>query len=66
MQFIENKTFDELKVGDTAELKRTLRKQDIELFAVMSGDFNPPISTPNSPSPTASTPWSRTACGAAR
>ena len=41
MQFIENKTFDELKVGDTAELKRTLRKQDIELFAVMSGDFNP-------------------------
>ena len=41
MQFIENKTFDELKVGDTAELKRTLRKQDIELFAVMSGDVNP-------------------------
>jgi phosphotransacetylase/acyl dehydratase len=41
MQFIENKTFDEIKVGDTAELKRTLRKQDIELFAVMSGDVNP-------------------------
>ena len=41
MQFIENKTFDELKVGDSAEIKRTLRKQDIELFAVMSGDINP-------------------------
>jgi phosphate acetyltransferase len=41
MQFIENKTFDELKVGDTAELKRTLRQQDIELFAVTSGDVNP-------------------------
>ena len=41
MQFIENKTFDELKVGDRAELTRTLRQQDIELFAVMSGDVNP-------------------------
>lgn len=41
MQFIENKTFDELKVGDSAEIKRTLRTRDIELFAVMSGDINP-------------------------
>jgi len=41
MQFIENKTFDELKVGDSAEIKRTLRQRDIELFAVMSGDVNP-------------------------
>ncbi len=41
MQFIENRTFDEIKVGDTAEIKRTLRQQDIELFAVMSGDVNP-------------------------
>ncbi len=41
MQFIENKTFDEIKVGDTAELTHTLRAQDIELFAVMSGDINP-------------------------
>ena len=41
MQFIENKTFDEIKVGDSAELVRTLKHQDIELFAVMSGDVNP-------------------------
>ncbi len=41
MQYIENKTFDEIKVGDTAELTRTLKPQDIELFAVMSGDVNP-------------------------
>jgi phosphate acetyltransferase len=41
MQYIENKTFDELNVGDRAELTRTLRKEDIELFAVMSGDVNP-------------------------
>lgn len=41
MQFIENKTFDEIKVGDSAAITRILHKQDIELFAVMSGDVNP-------------------------
>lgn len=41
MQFIENKTFDEIKPGDSAELTRKLTAQDIELFAVMSGDANP-------------------------
>ncbi|MBV8512898.1 MAG: bifunctional enoyl-CoA hydratase/phosphate acetyltransferase, partial [Xanthobacteraceae bacterium] len=41
MQYIENKTFDELNIGDRAELTRTLRKEDVELFAVMSGDVNP-------------------------
>lgn len=41
MQFIENKTFDEIAVGDSAEITRTLKSEDIELFAVMSGDVNP-------------------------
>lgn len=41
IQFIENRTFDEIMVGDTAQLQRTLRTQDIELFAVVSGDVNP-------------------------
>ena len=41
MQFIENRTYDEIKIGDTAELTRTLKAEDIELFAVMSGDVNP-------------------------
>ncbi|MDA4848334.1 bifunctional enoyl-CoA hydratase/phosphate acetyltransferase [Hoeflea poritis] len=41
MQYIENRTFDEIKVGDSAELTRVLRAEDIELFAVMSGDVNP-------------------------
>ncbi len=41
MQYIENRTFDEIKLGETAELTRTLRPEDIELFAVMSGDVNP-------------------------
>lgn len=41
MQVIENKTFEELKIGDRAEITRTLQKGDIELFAVMSGDVDP-------------------------
>jgi phosphate acetyltransferase/phosphate butyryltransferase len=38
---IENRTFDELKVGDSASISRTLTQKDIELFAIMSGDVNP-------------------------
>jgi len=38
---IENRTFDEIKLGDTASLIHTLRKEDIDLFAIMSGDINP-------------------------
>jgi len=39
--FIENRTFDEILPGETASLTRTLSREDIELFAVMSGDVNP-------------------------
>jgi acyl dehydratase len=38
---IENRTFDEIAVGESASLERTLTWEDIELFAVMSGDVNP-------------------------
>lgn len=38
---ISNRTFDELSVGDTAAIERTLSRQDIDLFAAMSGDVNP-------------------------
>ena len=38
---IENKTFDELAIGDAANLSRVLTRADIDLFAVMSGDVNP-------------------------
>lgn len=38
---IENRPFDELRLGDQASLVRTLGSADIELFAVMSGDVNP-------------------------
>jgi phosphate acetyltransferase len=39
--FIENRTYNEIQVGDSATLVRTLRPDDIQLFAVMSGDVNP-------------------------
>jgi phosphate acetyltransferase len=41
LEFIENKTYDEIRVGDSASLQRTLTERDIQLFAVMSGDVNP-------------------------
>ncbi|MEJ0043381.1 MAG: bifunctional enoyl-CoA hydratase/phosphate acetyltransferase [Rhizomicrobium sp.] len=41
MTRIENRTFAELKIGDSASLTRQLTPDDITLFAVMSGDVNP-------------------------
>jgi acyl dehydratase len=41
MDCIENRTFGELKIGETASIARTLTYKDIELFAIMSGDVNP-------------------------
>jgi phosphate acetyltransferase len=39
--YIENRTFDEIEVGDSASLVRTLRQEDIQMYAIMSGDINP-------------------------
>lgn len=39
--WLENKTFDEIEIGDSAEVVRRLTRRDIELFAVVSGDLNP-------------------------
>jgi phosphotransacetylase/acyl dehydratase len=41
MDMIENRTFDEINIGDSASLVRKLSMRDIDLFAVMSGDVNP-------------------------
>ena len=38
---IENKTFDEINIGDKAFFTKKLNEKDIEVFARMSGDFNP-------------------------
>ncbi len=39
--FIENHTYDELKVGQSDRLMRTLQPEDIQAFAAVSGDTNP-------------------------
>jgi phosphotransacetylase/acyl dehydratase len=41
MDMIENRTFDEIQIGESASLVRRLTKEDINLFAIMSGDINP-------------------------
>ncbi len=38
---IENRTFDEIAIGESASSQRTLTQEDIDLFAVVSGDVNP-------------------------
>ena len=38
---IENRTFDEIAIGDSSGSIRTLTQEDIELFALVSGDVNP-------------------------
>lgn len=41
MTSVTNVVFDEIEVGASAMLSRTLGVTDIQLFAVMSGDINP-------------------------
>lgn len=41
MDYLENRTFDEIQVGDSDTLTRTLTEKDIQVFAIMSGDINP-------------------------
>lgn len=41
MEFIENKTFEEINIGESATLTRVLSTQDINLLTLMSGDVNP-------------------------
>src|SRR5690554_5749472 len=38
---LHNRTFDDINIGDTATLERTLTFEDIQLFAALSGDINP-------------------------
>ena len=38
---LENRTFDELEIGETATFDRTLTERDLALFAAVSGDRNP-------------------------
>ncbi|PEQ13785.1 enoyl-CoA hydratase [Novosphingobium sp. PC22D] len=40
-EFMVNRTFDEIAVGDTVTASRSLRTEDIQLFSLVSGDVNP-------------------------
>jgi phosphate acetyltransferase/phosphate butyryltransferase len=40
-EMIENRVLSELEIGQIAEINRFLRREDIELFAAVSGDINP-------------------------
>jgi phosphate acetyltransferase len=40
-RMIENRTFQELAVGDSASSSKTITQQDIDLFAIVTGDINP-------------------------
>jgi phosphotransacetylase/acyl dehydratase len=39
-EMIENKTFDEIKVGDSAAIVRALRQDDVETWAAVTGNVN--------------------------
>jgi phosphotransacetylase/acyl dehydratase len=38
---VENVPFDEIRVGDSASMTRKLSRDDVALFAALSGDINP-------------------------
>jgi phosphate acetyltransferase len=41
--YLESRPYDEISVGDSSSLVRTLRPEDVKLFALMSGDMNPAL-----------------------
>lgn len=40
-EWIENRVFSEIELGESASLSRTVTQDDIQLFAIVSGDVNP-------------------------
>ncbi|WP_034298812.1 bifunctional enoyl-CoA hydratase/phosphate acetyltransferase [Herbaspirillum sp. RV1423] len=41
LALVQNRVFDEIAIGDEAVVERTLTAEDIQLFAILSGDINP-------------------------
>ena len=41
LSWLHNRTIDEIVVGDSESIERTLTAQDIQLYAVLSGDDSP-------------------------
>ena len=44
--YLVNKTYDEIAIGDSSSLTRTLMPEDVKLFAILTGDFNPTVVDP--------------------
>ena len=42
-RYLVNKIYDEIHIGDSASLTRTLMPEDVKLFAVLTGDINPSV-----------------------
>lgn len=40
-EILENRIYDEITIGESASLSRTVEEADIQLFAALSGDVNP-------------------------
>jgi phosphotransacetylase/acyl dehydratase len=45
-ELLVNRTFDEIAIGEAASLSRRFTQQDIDLFALISGDINPAVVDP--------------------
>lgn len=45
-RYLANRIYDEIHIGDSASLTRTLMPEDVKLFAILTGDFNPSIVDP--------------------
>ena len=41
LPLLRNRTFDEISVGDSESIERTLTSKDLQLYAVISGDHSP-------------------------
>lgn len=45
-RYLVNRVYDEIRIGDASSLTRTLRPEDVKLFAILTGDINPSIVDP--------------------
>jgi phosphate acetyltransferase len=45
-RFLINRTYDEIRIGDSSSLVRTLMPEDVKLFAILTGDINPAVIDP--------------------
>ena len=66
MQTLENRTYEELAVGERASLSHQVEERDLLLFAAVSGDVNPVTWMKHSLPPPRSRAASRMACSPAR